>query len=126
MRVARDSAEKFLARITPFVERDGARNMLDISSKLDIPYQTVRFRLGRLMEQGISISPFVDVQGLGLRRYRISFDFRSEDEAKEVAPFLVACIKQQDCIIMLDLLSRMILTLNSWYLRVRKENFTSF
>ena len=87
MRVASDSAEKFLARVTPFVERDGARNMLNISSKLDIPYQTVRFRLGRLREQGISISPFVDVEGLGLRRYRVSFDFRSEDEAKEVTPF---------------------------------------
>jgi len=87
VKVAHDSGEKFLARVTPFVERDGARNMLDISSQLDIPYQTVRFRLGRLREQGISVSPFVDVEGLGLRRYRVSFDFRSEDEAKEIAPF---------------------------------------
>jgi len=87
LRIARDSAEKFLARLTPFVERDGGRNMLEISSKLDIPYQTVRFRLGRLAEQGISISPFVDIEGLGLRRYRISFDFHSEDENKEIAPF---------------------------------------
>ena len=87
MRVARDSAGEFLARVTPFVERDGARNMLDISSKLDIPYQTVRFRLGRLSEQGISVSPFVDVEALGLKRFRVSFDFHSDDEAKEVAPF---------------------------------------
>jgi len=87
LRVARDSAEKFLARVTPFVEREGARNMLEISSKLNIPYQTVRFRLGRLAEQGISISPVVDVEALGLRRFRVSFDFHSENETKEIAPF---------------------------------------
>ena len=86
-RVSGDRAEEFLARVTPFVEKDGARNMLDISSKLDIPYQTVRFRLGRLAEQGISVSPFVNVESLSLRRYRVSFDFHSNDEEKEITPF---------------------------------------
>jgi hypothetical protein len=73
LRIPQDNAAEFLSRITPFVDSQGARNLNAISHKLALPYQTVRFRMGRLKDQGINILPIVDVDRIGLDRIRASF-----------------------------------------------------
>lgn len=78
MRIPRDNPSEFLDRIAPFVETDGARNFNAICRELSIPYQTLRFRLDRLYEQGISIIPIVDVDKLGLQKIRASFRFTQD------------------------------------------------
>jgi hypothetical protein len=73
LRIPNDNAAEFLSRITPFIDTHGARNLNAICRKLSIPYQTVRFRMGRLNDQGINILPIVDVDRIGLDRVRASF-----------------------------------------------------
>jgi hypothetical protein len=58
----------------PFVASDGARNLNAICRELSIPYQTLRFRMNKLGEQGISVLPLLDVDKLGLQRIRASFE----------------------------------------------------
>jgi hypothetical protein len=86
LRIPNDNAAQFLSRITPFVDSQGARNLNAICRKLAIPYQTVRFRMGRLNEQGINILPIVDVDKIGLDRVRASF-FLSRDIADPLIIF---------------------------------------
>ncbi|MDG6906741.1 MAG: winged helix-turn-helix domain-containing protein [Nitrososphaerota archaeon] len=43
-----------------------------------MPYQTLRFRMGRLKEQGISVIPIVDPERLGLERIRVSFELPND------------------------------------------------
>ncbi|MDG6995884.1 MAG: winged helix-turn-helix domain-containing protein [Nitrososphaerota archaeon] len=45
---------------------------------MGIPYQTIRFRMGRLGEQGISVLPIVDAQKIGLDRVRVTFELPSD------------------------------------------------
>ena len=73
MRIPNDNAAEFLTRIVPFVDSDGARNLNAICRELSIPYQTIRFRMGKLKEQGISVTPIVDVERLGFQKVRTSF-----------------------------------------------------
>ena len=75
MRIPNDDPAEFLTRIAPFVDSDGARNLNEICRELSIPYQTLRFRMNKLGEQGISVIPFVDTNKLGLQRVRASFEF---------------------------------------------------
>src|SRR5579862_3146325 len=74
MRIPADNVAEFLTRLSPFVDEDGARNLNKISEVLAIPYQTLRFRMQRLREQGISITPLVDPSKFGLSRFRVSLD----------------------------------------------------
>ncbi|HXQ93043.1 MAG TPA: hypothetical protein VN739_08555 [Nitrososphaerales archaeon] len=74
MRIPADNVAEFLTRLSPFVDGDGARNLNKISEELAIPYQTLRFRMQRLREQGISITPVVDPGKFGLSRFRVGFD----------------------------------------------------
>lgn len=74
MRIAADNVADFLTRLSPYVDQDGARNLNKISEELGIPYQTLRFRMQRLKDQGISIVPIIDSERFGLTRYRVSFD----------------------------------------------------
>lgn len=74
MRIPADKVSEFLTRLSPYVAEDGARNLNKISEELGIPYQTLRFRMGRLKEQGISISPVVEPSRFGLARFRVSFE----------------------------------------------------
>jgi hypothetical protein len=68
-----DNSANFLARIIPFVESDGARNLNQISRDLGIPYQTLRFRMMHLKDEGISVLAVPDIEKLGLERIRVSF-----------------------------------------------------
>jgi hypothetical protein len=73
--VPRDRVERFLERITPYVLKDGARNLNSVSRGLSIPYQTLRGRMDRLKEaEGISIFTVVDASRLGLERARAFFE----------------------------------------------------
>jgi len=74
MRIPADDVSEFLTRLSPFVDEDGARNLNKISEELRIPYQTLRFRMGRLKEQGIAITPVVEPSRLGLARFRVGFE----------------------------------------------------
>ncbi|MGI0085422.1 MAG: hypothetical protein ACREBQ_10105 [Nitrososphaerales archaeon] len=74
MRIAKDNTREFLKRISRFVESDGGRNLNEISRSLSIPYQTIRFRMLHLGNQGISVQPVVNLEKLGLCRYRVSFN----------------------------------------------------
>lgn len=74
MRIPNDNPAEFLSRIAPYVDSEGARNLNAICHRLGIPYQTIRFRMGRLKEQGISIIPVVDSARMGLDRMRVSFE----------------------------------------------------
>ena len=78
MRIANDDVAKFLTRIVPFVETEGARNLYKMSLELSIPYQTLRFRMLRLSEQGITIIPVLNVEELGLQRVRVSFELSTD------------------------------------------------
>ncbi|MGI0090194.1 MAG: winged helix-turn-helix domain-containing protein, partial [Nitrososphaerales archaeon] len=73
MRIPNDNPAEFLSRIAPFVDSDGARNLNAVCRELSIPYQTLRFRMNRLGQQGISVVPIVDADKLGLQRVRASF-----------------------------------------------------
>ncbi len=73
MRIPADNAAEFLTRIVPFIDSDGARNLNAICRDLSIPYQTLRFRMNRLKQQGISVLPLLDIDKLGLQRIRASF-----------------------------------------------------
>ena len=73
MRLPRDNPREFLSRISPFIERDGGRNMLDVSSQLNIPYETIRRRFQDLRSKGISIIPMISPESLGLKRFRVFF-----------------------------------------------------
>ncbi len=68
---------KFLTRILPFVETEGARNLYKMSNELVIPYQTLRFRMLRLKDQGITIAPALNAEKLGLERIRVSLQLSS-------------------------------------------------
>ena len=78
MRTPNDNPAEFLTRIVPFVNADGARNLNAICRELSIPYQTLRFRMNKLRERGISVIPFVDSYKLGLQRVRASFDLSKD------------------------------------------------
>ncbi len=60
------------------MDEDGARNLNRISEELAIPYQTLRFRMQRLKDQGISITPVLDPEKFGLSRFRVSLDVSSD------------------------------------------------
>jgi len=74
MRIPADDVTEFLTRLSPFIDDDGARNLNKISEELGIPYQTLRFRMGRLKDQGISITPVIEPSRFGLSRFRVSFE----------------------------------------------------
>ncbi|MFI5419983.1 MAG: hypothetical protein ACHQ1H_03360 [Nitrososphaerales archaeon] len=78
MRIPADKVSEFLTRLSPFVDEDGARNLNKISEELAIPYQTLRFRMQRLKDQGISITPLLDPEKFGLSRFRVSLDVSSD------------------------------------------------
>ena len=78
MRPPQDNPSEFLSRIVPYVESDGARNFLEMSQELSIPYQTLRRRMQLLNEQGISILPIVDPQRIGLERVKAQFILSKE------------------------------------------------
>ena len=72
MRTPSDDVKLFLSKMTPYISADGARNLNKVSRELDIPYQTLRFRMLRLAKQGIGILPLVSAESLGLERIRAS------------------------------------------------------
>lgn len=72
------SAQTFLDKVAPYVKTDGARNFYRISKELHIPYETLRFRMLNLREQGITVFPMVEVERLGLRRKRVSFQLTQD------------------------------------------------
>jgi DNA-binding Lrp family transcriptional regulator len=78
LRPARDDVRRFLTRLAPYVESEGARNLNRISRELTIPYPTLRFRMMRLKDQGISIVPAIEAQKLGLERIRVQFSISNE------------------------------------------------
>ncbi|MGA2874330.1 MAG: winged helix-turn-helix transcriptional regulator [Nitrososphaerales archaeon] len=78
MRIPNDNPVEFLTRIVPFVDSDGARNLNAICHKLSIPYQTLRFRMNKLKEQGISVIPIIDSDKLGLQRVRATFELPTD------------------------------------------------
>ena len=78
MRIPADKVSEFLTRLSPFVDEDGARNLNKISEELSIPYQTLRFRMQRLKDQGITIAPVIDPEKFGLSRFRVSLDVSSD------------------------------------------------
>ncbi len=78
MRIAGDDTREFLNKIFPFVESDGGRNLNEMSRSLSIPYQTIRFRMLHLQDQGITVRPIVDIEKLGLGRYRVFFDVSND------------------------------------------------
>jgi len=78
LRIPADNVSEFLTRLSPFVDEDGARNLNKISEELSIPYQTLRFRMQRLKDQGITITPLLDPEKFGLSRYRVSLDVSSD------------------------------------------------
>ncbi|MDH2901139.1 MAG: hypothetical protein PXY39_09220 [archaeon] len=88
MRRPSDNAADFLARIMPFVELDGARNLNQVSRDLVIPYQTLRFRMMHLKDEGISVLAVPDVEKLGLERVRVFF--KLAPLIKDTKPFFKA------------------------------------
>jgi DNA-binding Lrp family transcriptional regulator len=80
-----NSALTFLDKVTPYVRSEGARNFYRISKELDVPYETLRFRMLNLRDQGITVFPVVDVERLGLRRKRVSF--RLSQDFVDLKPF---------------------------------------
>lgn len=74
MRIANDDVSQFLTKVIPYVAIDGARNLNKISRELSIPYQTLRFRMIHLSDQGISILPVINTENLGLERIRVVVD----------------------------------------------------
>jgi hypothetical protein len=54
---------------------------------LGLPYQTLRFRMLHLKDQGISILPFVDTGAIGLERIRVFFKMTDRKLADNVKPF---------------------------------------
>jgi DNA-binding Lrp family transcriptional regulator len=78
LRIPADNVANFLTRLTPFVEEEGARNLNKISDELSIPYQTLRFRMQRLRDQGISIIPIIDPEKLGLARFRVRLELSAD------------------------------------------------
>ncbi len=78
MRIAGDNTREFLKKITPYIESDGGRNLNEMSRNLSIPYQTIRFRMLHLIDQGISVYPMVDLEKLDLNRYRVSFNISND------------------------------------------------
>src|SRR5579875_13861 len=78
MRIANDDVSQFLTKMAPYVNEDGARNLNKISRELSIPYQTLRFRMLRLKEQGINILPVINAEALGLQRIRVMFDLAKD------------------------------------------------
>ena len=85
MRHPSDNAADFLSRIIPFVESDGARNLNQISRDLGIPYQTLRFRMMHLKDEGISVLALPDIEKLGLERVRVFF--KLAPSMKDAKPF---------------------------------------
>jgi hypothetical protein len=83
-----DNAADFLARLVPFVESDGARNLNQISRDLGIPYQTLRFRMMHLNDDGISVLAVPDIEKLGLERIRAFF--KLVPSLKDPRPFFRA------------------------------------
>lgn len=73
MRPSRDNTAEFLQKLTPYVDSDGGRNLNRISHSLSIPYQTLRFRMMHLKDEGIGVLPVVDTAKLGLEKVRVSF-----------------------------------------------------
>ncbi|MGI0078283.1 MAG: hypothetical protein ACRECH_01520 [Nitrososphaerales archaeon] len=73
MRPAHDDSNEFLNRIAPYIESEGGRNLNRIARELSIPYPTVRFRMLKLKQQGVNVTPAIDVEKLGLERVRVSF-----------------------------------------------------
>lgn len=78
MKTPSDDVRLFLSRIAPYVYSDGARNLNKISKELSIPYQTLKDRMIRLKDQGITILPLINPENMGLERIRVSF-FLSKD-----------------------------------------------
>ena len=78
MRIPADDVTEFLTRLSPFIDEDGGRNLNKISEELGIPYQTLRFRMGKLKDQGISITPVIEPARFGLSRFRASFEVSPE------------------------------------------------
>jgi hypothetical protein len=64
---------QFLSLISPYVYSGRIRNLMEVSRELSIPYQSLRFRIGRLKEQGITMLPAIEPQKFGLSRVRASF-----------------------------------------------------
>lgn len=73
MRHISEDASDFLTKLVPFVDRDGARNLTEISKQLSIPYTTLRTRMVNLNERGIVVAAVPDVEKIGLERVRASF-----------------------------------------------------
>lgn len=84
MRIPNDDPSEFLTKIVPFVDSDGARNLNEICRSLSIPYQTLRFRMNKLNDQGISVLPLLDIDKLGLQRLRATFEFAKDIENPKV------------------------------------------
>jgi len=78
MRIPADDVTEFLTRLSPFIDEDGARNLNKISEELEIPYQTLRFRMGRLKDQGIAITPVIEPKRFGLARFRVGFEVSTD------------------------------------------------
>jgi hypothetical protein len=74
MKPPRDDLSRFLERVLPFIESDGARNLNQISRDLLIPYQTLRTRMMSIKDDGFRIAPFPDFAKLGLERVKVFFD----------------------------------------------------
>jgi hypothetical protein len=80
LRTISEDASDFLARLIPFVESDGARNLNQISRDMPIPYMTLRKRILKLREKGFAVDTIPDVDKLGLERIRASFELSSSFE----------------------------------------------
>ena len=78
MRIASDDVSLFLTKMLPYFAEDGARNLNKVSRELNIPYQTLRFRMMRLKKQGIGILPLISAESLGLERIRASFSISKD------------------------------------------------
>jgi len=64
--------------MVPYFAEDGARNLNKVSRELNIPYQTLRFRMMRLRKQGIGILPLISAESLGLERIRASLSLSKD------------------------------------------------
>jgi hypothetical protein len=90
LRIPRDNVREFLSRISPYVLSEGARNFHRISKELSIPYGTLRFRMLRLKDQGISIVPVIDMKKIGLERFDVSFEISPETKSFNHKSFFLA------------------------------------
>ena len=54
--------------------------MNEMSRELDIPYQTLRWRMLNLKELGLSVLPIVDVEKLGLEKVRVFFELTADTD----------------------------------------------